>query len=262
MLVSGGRKIGRTSRFKKYIKTLGQNTYCNFQQLSQAVGKPAKYVVKDVRAMIEKGWFMQGHVDQQETCLITSNETYRQYEEAQKQLEIRQKEEAQLAKAREEMQREKGRLAPDVQEVLDRGNAYLEKIRQSNDAIPGHEVSEKISRMELIVQKIFERATEHPEIIPDLKRLMDYYLPMTIKLLNAYEDMDSQPVQGENISNSKREIEAALDTLNQAFEKLFDSIFQDTAWDVSSDISVLHTMLAQEGLTEDEFEKLKKKYQQ
>lgn len=66
-----------------------------------------------------------------------------------------------------------------------------------------------------------------------------------------------QPVQGENITASKKEIEETIDTLNIAFEKLLDSIFRDTAWDVSTDISVLHTVLAQEGLTEDDFEKMK-----
>ena len=63
--------------------------------------------------------------------------------------------------------------------------------------------------------------------------------------------MDAQPVAGENILSSKREIEATLDTLNLAFEKLLDSMFLETAWDVSSDISVLQTLLAQEGLTDD-----------
>ena len=116
----------------------------------------------------------------------------------------------------------------------------------------------KGDKMELIIQKIFERAKAHPEIIPDLNRLMDYYLPMTVKLLDAYEDMDSQPVQGENIASSKREIEETIDTLNVAFEKLLDSVFEDTAMDVSSDISVLHTVLAQEGLTENEFDKIRK----
>ena len=79
--------------------------------------------------------------------------------------------------------------------------------------------------------------------------------PMTVKLLDAYEDMDSQPVQGETIRASKKEIEDTLDTLNTAFAKLLDSVFQDTAWDVSSDISVLHTILAQEGLKEDGMKK-------
>ena len=88
--------------------------------------------------------------------------------------------------------------------------------------------------------------------------MMDYYLPMTVKLLNAYADMDAQPVQGETIEGSKREIEDTLDTLNLAFEKILDDLFADTAMDVSSDISVLNTLLAQEGLTEDDFSKMKK----
>ena len=51
--------------------------------------------------------------------------------------------------------------------------------------------------------------------------------------------------------SAKKEIEATLGTLKIAFEKLLDGLFQETAWDVSSDISVLNTMLAQEGLKED-----------
>lgn len=250
LLGAGTKCLGRLGRFQKYIKALGDHTYCNFQKLAQTVEKTEKFVKKDVIRMIDKGWFLEGHVDAQETCLITSNETYAQYQETQKQLELRKQEADPKVQLEENM-------SPEAQDVLKKGNEFLVKIRQSNDAIPGEEISAKISRMELIVQKIFERAGEHPEVIPDLRKLMDYYLPMTVKLLDAYEDMDGQPVQGENITSSKKEIEDTIDTLNFAFEKLLDSIFRDTAWDVSSDISVLHTVLAQEGLTEDDFEKMK-----
>ena len=141
---------------------------------------------------------------------------------------------------------------------MDRGNAFVAQIRKCNDDIPGEEISRKISHMEMIVRRIFERAEAAPEIVPDLKKMMDYYLPMTVKLLNAYAEMDAQPVQGETIQSSKREIEQTLDTLNRAYEKLMDDLFKDTAMDVSSDISVLNTLLAQEGLTEDDFTKMKK----
>ena len=255
LLAGGLKKLGKLERFQKYIGTLGVHTYCKFEQLSVAVNKPVKFVKKDIKKMIDDGWFRQGHIDAQETCLITSNETYQQYTQTQKALEQKQQEEK---RRQEEQERNRENTSPEVQEVLDRGNEFLDKIHKSNDAIPGVEISAKISRMELIVEKIFERAEKHPEIIPDLKKLMNYYLPMTVKLLDAYEEMDQQPVQGENIQSSKKEIEDTLDTLNQAFEKLLDSVFQDTAWDVSSDISVLHTLLAQEGLTDDDFAKMKK----
>lgn len=139
----------------------------------------------------------------------------------------------------------------DVKQVIAQGRAYLDRIRESNEAIPGKEISAKISRMELVVEKILDRVQNHPELIGDLSKFMEYYLPTTVKLLGAYEELDAQPVQGSNIINSKREIESSLDTINQAFENLLDGFFQDTAWDISSDISVLQMMLAQEGLTED-----------
>ena len=68
-----------------------------------------------------------------------------------------------------------------------------------------------------------------------------------------YTSDAADEARSENILNSKKEIEDTLDTLNIAFEKLLDDLFQETAWDVSSDITVLKMMLAQEGLTEDDF---------
>ncbi len=259
MIGGGCTGLGRLKRFKKYVQVLGNRTYCDFEHLAGAVGRNVKFVKKDIRYMIQRGWFPEGKTDQKETCLITSKETYRQYTETQKALEQRTEEEQQKRQKEAEMAEQENaqqkRISPQVQEVLDKGEAYIQKIHESNDAIPGEEISAKIARMEQIVEQIFQRAEEHPEIIPNLKKMMDYYLPMTVKLLDAYEDMDRQPIQGETIRSSKKEIEDTLDTLNEAFAKLLDSVFQDTAWDVSSDISVLHTMLAQEGLTGNDFSK-------
>lgn len=251
LLSSGIRSLGRVSRYKVYLKALGKNTHIALEKLSRSVGKPVKFVRKELQSMINQGLFLEGHLDHEEQNLITSDETYAHYEQSRLQMEARKQAEAAAP------QQPSSTPDPKVQEVLDRGNAYLREIRRCNDEIPGEDISAKISRMEAIVQRIFERAKAHPEIIPDLKKLMDYYLPMTIKLLNAYADMDRQPIQGDTIRASKQEIDTTLDTLNLAFEKLLDSVFQDTAMDVSSDISVLHTLLAQEGLTGDDFSNTK-----
>lgn len=251
LLSNGIRTIGKVNRFEKYIKVLGQKTYCDLQQLSRAVGKPQKYVKREIKGMIDEGLFLEGHMDEEETSLITSNDTFVHYLESKRQRAVKKQQEIVEERIREE-EADQRKVNKQVQEVLDKGNAFIREIRKCNNAIPGVEITEKISRMETLIQKIFDRAETHPEVVPDLKKLMDYYLPMTVKLLNAYAEMDRQPVQGETIQSSKREIEATLDTLNTAFEKLLDSVFRDTAMDVSSDISVLHTLLAQEGLTEDD----------
>ena len=257
LLTSGIRSITRVGRFEKYLKALGSKAHCELNQLARMVGKSPKFVRKELKGMIEDGMFLEGHLDEEETSLITSDDSYVHYLEVRQKQAVQRQQEAVETKKQQDDAEEQKRDAR-VQEVLDRGNAFIRDIRACNDAIPGQEISDKISRMETLVRKIFDRVEEHPEVVPELKKLMDYYLPMTVKLLKAYADMDAQPVQGENIQNSKREIEATLDTLNTAFEKLLDSIFKTTALDVSSDISVLNTLLAQEGLTDDELTRLRK----
>lgn len=250
LLIKGVQKLGMVRRFRAYCEILGEKTHCNLEKLARRVGKNVKFVRNEVVKMIDAGLFPEGHLDNEQTCLITSDETYREFERSRQQLEERMYQKTQNVQTPEQ--------DPEIRRVLDRGNAFIAQIRKCNDDIPGEEISAKIDHMENLVRRIFQRAETHPEVAPDLQKLMDYYLPMTVKLLNAYADMDAQMIQGENIRSSKREIEQTLDTLNVAFENLLDDLFEDVAMDVSSDISVLNTLLAQEGLTEDELTKMKK----
>ena len=110
-------------------------------------------------------------------------------------------------------------------------------------------MSDKLYRLEDIMRRIFGQVRKNPACASDLRRFMDYYLPTTTKLLTAYVELDRQPVQGENISRTRKEIEDSMDTINDAFEKILDGMFSDMAEDISVDISVMKTMLEQDGLS-------------
>lgn len=248
LLIRGAQTLGIVRRYRAYCEVLGEKTHCTLEKLARRVGKNVKFVRKEVIKMIDAGLFPEGHLDHEQTHLIISDATYHEFERSRVQLEERMYQQMPVQTQED----------PQLRRVLERGNAFIAQIRKCNDDIPGEEISAKIDHMENLVRRIFQRAESHPEVVPDLQKLMDYYLPMTVKLLNAYADMDAQIVQGENIRASKREIEQTLDTLNVAFENLLDDLFEEVALDVSSDISVLNTLLAQEGLTEDELTKMKK----
>ncbi len=136
--------------------------------------------------------------------------------------------------------------------LIGEGKAYIAEIRAINDRIPDtEEMSDKLYRLEEITKRIFEQVQKDPSKEKDLRKLMNYYLPTTTKLLNAYADLNDQPEAGENIRETKRQIEGSMDVINEAFEKLLDDLFQEQAWDLSSDLNVMKTMMAQDGLTED-----------
>lgn len=252
MTYVGVDMVRTVGRFRQYVSVLRDREFCDIKEIASATGRDVRKVLKDVKKMITKGWFCQGHLDEKESCLMVSEHAWNQYTALMEDMKQRKAEEQ---AAQKKMQEEYDRLSPEVQKIVQAGDEYVRKIKAANDAIPGEVISAKISRMELLVDRIFDRVEQNPDSVNDMRRMMDYYLPTTMKLLEAYEELDAQPVQGENIISSKKEIEDTIDTLNIAFEKLLDSLFQDTAWDVSSDISVLHTMLAQEGLTEDGLKK-------
>lgn len=245
----------RVNRFKNYMRIIGNRTYCNIKELAIGTQNSENYVIKDLQSMIDKGMFLQGHFDDKKTCFMLSDEIYKQYLDLKKENE---KIHTEVYKEKPEATQEKAKESPRneaLERILDEGVDYIKQIHQCNDAIPGEEVSKKLFYLEDILTKIFCHVESHPELIPDLRKFMDYYLPTTIKLVNTYRTLDSQPYQGENIISSKKEIEKTLDTINSAFSNLLDGFFEDTALDVSTDISVLKALLAQEGLTNRDFKK-------
>lgn len=256
-MAAGGRsRLGLARRFRRYHEVLGERTYCLVEELASAIGENCRYVQKDLKKMIRRGYFKEGYLDRKGTLLITDKATYQQYLTTQAEYEHREmmKERQAEPKSQNEQtqntqQAEEQGLTPECRELIEEGQRYIRHVHECNDRIPGDEMSAKLDRLELVITRIFRMAEKNPTIVSDLKKMMSYYLPTTQKLLDAYCELDEQPISGQNIETTKKEIEAALDTINAAFEKLLDDLFEEKAWDISSDISVLQTMLAQEGLT-------------
>lgn len=248
----GSKRTALAQRFRRYREVLGERTYCLVEELADAIGKDCKFVQKDLKKMFHEGFFKEGYLDRKGTLLITDRETYQQYLTAQTEYEKRVHDSE--TKKQTEPSEDAVNLTPECRELIAEGKRYIQYVHECNDQIPGETMSAKLDRLELVITKIFHEAERNPGVVSDLKKMMSYYLPTTKKLLDTYCDLEQQTISGQNIENTRTEIENALDTLNTAFENLLDSLFEETAWDISSDISVLNTMLAQEGLTGNDFQ--------
>ncbi len=244
--VHGSRLAGRVKRYKRYVGMVKDKLYCSIQELAQRTGKSERFIVKDLRKMIHLGMFKQAHLDQKQTCLIASDEMYDQYMLTQKNYEAEQKK-LEMDKLAEERRRQEKERLGGAAEVIEEGKSYVRLIRQCNDEIPGEEMSDKLDRLELLVTRIFDQVEKEPELASELRKMLSFYLPTTKKLLEAYRDLDSQKLDLSNIEQTKREIETAVDNINEAFEKFLDELFREKAWDIQSDISALHTILKQDG---------------
>ncbi len=138
----------------------------------------------------------------------------------------------------------------EVDALVEQGRQSIKQMRQLNERIQDKKISAQINRLEQLSNEIFAQVMKDPKKLPQIRKFMSYYLPTTIKLLTSYADVSAQSVRGKNITATMQKVENIMDTIVAAFEKQLDSLFGAQALDISTDITVLETMLQREGLME------------
>ncbi|MCM1043963.1 MAG: 5-bromo-4-chloroindolyl phosphate hydrolysis family protein [Candidatus Gastranaerophilales bacterium] len=266
MIQGGARKLGRLRRAERYAELCGNRMYGEVGKIAANTGQSKRFVLKDIRAMLRQGIFPEGHLDEQGDWFMLNNVVYNQYQNMEESRKQRENEAKQLEGKTEE--KTLGEMVSDARKaqeaelnaMIAEGMDYIHKLRDLNDKIVGEVISNKLYRLERLLNEIFNNVREHPEQMPRMHKLMDYYLPTTLKLVEAYEEFDGVSMPREDIVAAKQEIEKTLDIINQAFTELLNNLFEDAVLDITTDAQVLQTMLAQEGLTREmEFAEIARK---
>lgn len=142
----------------------------------------------------------------------------------------------------------------ELDKMIRDGKLAVAEMKRLDENIEDEKISADIRRLEAVSQKIFDQVKADPSKLSQIRKFMDYYLPTTLKLLNAYDRMAATGVSGENIDTTKQRVENMMGTIVTAFEKQLDSLFGADALDISTDITVLETMMAREGLAGEKME--------
>ena len=137
--------------------------------------------------------------------------------------------------------------APEDPLLRERARA-LSELRRLDEAIEDEKLSAQIVHLETVTGKIFDLVAEDRDKLPQIRRFLNYYLPTTLKLLNAYDRMGQAGVEGDNVAGTMGRVEEMLGRVVRAFDQQLDALFAHEALDISADITVLEQMLAQEGL--------------
>ena len=220
---AGMRMKKKLRRFRQYMSTIGSNTTISISSLASATGRPVQDVREDLQDMLDEGYFPSGFLDYGGDKLVLSADGLKEQPKAAPKQKTITVEEAE--------------------------NAVLAEIKAVNDAISHEGMSAQIDRIGIITAKILDYQKSHPEKSPQLHSFLSYYLPTTLKILRAYAQLESQGIEGENITAAKQRIEGMMDKVVEGFEKQLDQLFQGDALDITTDVKVLEQMLSKDGLS-------------
>lgn len=242
-VLQGSKTRKLINKFYRYAGIVGGREYADIHELAYQTADTDEEVRRSLNQMMEKKMLPPAVYDDQYTTLLLTDNARNQYNAAKN---ARMAREQEAARAREEASRPQS----ENQQVMSDGQRFINEIQDAKRNITDDDMKQKLDRLENVVNRIFSQVGEHPETAADMRKFMNYYIPTTNKLIDAYEQLDRQP-EGENVSNTKKEIEDAVDALTSAYERMLDKMFENVAWDISSDISVMKSMLAQDGLADE-----------
>lgn len=249
----GKRKGSRVEN--TYLTIIGDKPSISIRELSRITGRKQKQVIRDLEKMLDDGLLPDtAYIDHAAKVLVLRSEGRPPIDDDVIYAEVvddlprtgkaaPQPEPEQKAPEQDPAERE----AAILKETFD---AKLREIRYWNEQIDDEKVSARIDDIENITANIFYLVREKPERASEIRTFMNYYLPTTLKLLKAYARLEKQGGAGENVRTSRQEIERILDKLAEGFRQQLDRLFQADAIDISSDIDVLETMMAKDGLLE------------
>ena len=237
ILMGLSRKKSRAERrYERYQRVVGGRAYMPIADIAKTVRRRESRVIEELEDMVSRGYFgPEARVHLGEGLLIVDVDAALEAEAKR----VRTEEEERVRAAAAAAAKEK---AP-----ADAYEALLQELRTLNERIEDEAMSQRIYRIEAVARATFLAVKQKPEKLPQIRRFMDYYLPTTIKLLDAYAHFEDQDVDGDNIRSSRENIERMTDTLSVAFEKQFDSLFLAETMDINAEIRTMDSLLRQDG---------------
>lgn len=241
MLCVGISKIKKDKRYKKYAQLLTlnaqrSNEYMALDELAQAVKCKPETVREDLNDMMDKNLIVKAVFDKDYEYIFFSEEVYKLYLSTCEQQAQREKEEAKKVDAQKNSK------------IISDGFAHLETLGSISKKLSDPVIRQKTSLIYDIASKIMDFITNNPQRADEIKKFSSYYLPSAANILKTYLSFEDQGVVSDDILKTKDEISEMLDVLASAFKKVLDSLYDDDTLDVSTDISAMKAMMAQEGL--------------
>jgi len=219
--------------FERYEVIIGVSQHYAVPGIAKTMGRSVGRATRDLNNMIDQGRFGEAaFIDAETHYFVRSSH-------ALTLLKRGMDEEASARRAQQEMEN-----ADDFQKVI------LE-IGQIRSQIRDEDISGQITEIETITAQIFKSVRDKPEKMPQIRGFLNYYLPTTLKLMNAYCDLEQKAVAGENITAAKANIQEVLGRLVTGFTHQSDALYREDALDIESDIQVLEQMLKKDGFMSD-----------
>ena len=102
-----------------------------------------------------------------------------------------------------------------------------------------------------ISDKIINTVEKKPEKLKQVRNFLNYYLPVTIKILERYDEIENQKLTTLESKKFMKAVESMIEKIKNAFEEQLSNIYQTEMVDTDAELKVFESMLKSDGFLDE-----------
>ena len=237
--------------YTRFLRELGHNTVIPIRDLASSVQKTEQATIKELMYMMEKGYFKQARIVENDSLFLLDIPTFKLYKNQKNQMPNLSHEENKKIAQDTSTKTSKDK----AEEIIKISSKEITSINLSISRIKNRNFLEKVIEIKKTIENITNIIKRYPEKAYVLDKFIEYYLPTTVKLIDAYTEYEIMESNDSKIKNSLAEIESSIEIINEAFEKIQLELMEDRTMDIKTDIDTMKILLNQEGYLEKDWSK-------
>ena len=237
--------------YTRFLRELGHNTVIPIRDLASSVQKSEEDTIKELMYMMNKGYFKQARIVENDSLFLLDIPTFKLYKNQKNQMPNLSHEENKKIAQDTSTKTNKDK----AEEIIKISSKEITSINLSISRIKNRNFLEKVIEIKKTIENITNIIKRYPEKAYVLDKFIEYYLPTTVKLIDAYTEYEIMESNDSKIKNSLAEIESSIEIINEAFEKIQLELMEDRTMDIKTDIDTMKILLNQEGYLEKDWSK-------
>ena len=134
-----------------------------------------------------------------------------------------------------------------LDKILKNARSENKHILDMKNKIDNEEIQKHLVNINASTTKIINAIEKKPNKIKNIDNFFDYYLPITIKIVDRYDDIENQNLSSKESKKILKTTLEMLEAVDDAFQNILNSLYQSDIIDMDAEMKVFSTMLKSDG---------------
>lgn len=139
----------------------------------------------------------------------------------------------------------------DLFQTLEKAKKQNKHILNMISAIDDEDIKRDLKEINDTVNKIISTIEKNPTKVKKLKNFFEYYLPVVVKIVDRYDEIENQRISSKEIKKFNESTKKTISEINNVFKKFLNNLYESDVIDTNVEMKVLNSMLKSDGLDED-----------